>query len=167
MSDHPHRLLATIKARTVISRSACGQRQRVMQYNIYSINFYPHWVPKYPSGVYLSLYVFISVSLSGPLRLFLVIIWSARNCVQRMRPQAKVSNILSGSIIFPSAHPSVCPVICGPFAFFVFVLISIVLVHRCNAFIPQWGTVKLIPQWGTVKVIYLPLCLVVNGNFWN
>ena len=54
-----------------------------------------------------------------------------RNYARRMRPQATVSNHLSGTIICPSVRPFVrcC------FAIFVFVLISRVGVQRRDSFI--------------------------------
>ena len=93
------------------------------------------YYPQYPSGVQLSFYVPLSISLYGRVRLFLVIIVLARNCAQRMRPQATGSNTLSGSII----HPSVCPVIRRPF-----------LILYLYPF-PVWGSsvaMRLSPHWG-------------------
>ena len=48
-----------------------------------------------------------------------------------MRPQATGLNPLSGSILCESARS----VVRGPFGIFVFVLVSIVGVQRCDAFI--------------------------------
>ena len=76
----------------------------------------PHWGPKDPGGFHPSLYL----SQSGHLRRFWAIICAARNCAQRMRPRATGKNPPSGSIIFPS----VCPVTCGSFSIFLFILIS-------------------------------------------
>ena len=104
--------------------------------------------------------VFLSVSpyvsLSGCLRRFLAIIRVARNCVQCMQPQATGSNTLSGSIICLS----VCLVFHEPFAFFVFVLISSVVVQNRGAFIPILGS--RLPQWGTVELVCLSLCISVS-----
>ena len=89
----------------------------------------PHWGPKDPSGfqsilfptlwsegtyqgpvelvcLSISISPCLFVSLAGPPCHFLVIIRAARNCAQRMRPQAKVSNTLSGSIICLYSRPS-------------------------------------------------------------
>ena len=71
--------------------------------------------------------VFMSVFLSGCQRLFLAIICVACNCAQRMWQQIAGSNPLSGSIIYPSAHPSGFPVVwsfTGLLRFFLFVLNS-------------------------------------------
>ena len=65
----------------------------------------PQWGPV--ELLYLS--VRLSVSLYGCPHQFLAIIHAARNCAQRMRPQATGSNSLSGSIICPSVRASVCP----------------------------------------------------------
>ena len=82
----------------------------------------PHWGLKDPSGVQLSLYlcmclsVHMSVAPSVTLSHFMVVritFWQSkrvvRNCTQRMRPQASCSNPLSGSIICPFVCLSVCP----------------------------------------------------------
>ena len=55
--------------------------------------------------------------------------------MQGMWPQAMGSNPLSGSIIYLSVCPSVRLVVRGPFAVFVFVLISSVGVQRRDEFI--------------------------------
>ena len=62
----------------------------------------------YTSGFQLSLYVLLSISLSGCPRRFLENISMARHCAQRMQPQAMGSNTLSGSIICISVRPSSC-----------------------------------------------------------
>ena len=80
----------------------------------------PHWGPKEPSGVLSSLYVYLSGSLPGRPCHFLVIICTARNCVQRMQPQSTVLNPLSGSIIFPFVRLFIR----GNFVVIVFLLIS-------------------------------------------
>ena len=62
-----------------------------------------------------------------------------------------------------------CPIICRPFAIFLFVLISSVGVQHCDSFIPTlvFGG----PQWITVKLISLyvhqPLCLGVCILYWK
>ena len=141
---------------------------------------YPHWGPKEPDGVQSSLcvhvYVFLSVYLyvslsSHPCR-FLEIICTARNCAQRIWPQATGSDSLSGNIIFPYVRTSVRPVVREPFT--IFYLYSIVLilemininititsvgVQHSDAFIPTLGSVGL--QWGPVAIICLSICLSV------
>ena len=75
---------------------------------------------------------YISISLSSRPRHLLEIIHAACNCAQRMPPHATGSNPLSGCIIYLpvclstrlSVRPSICPVACGPFSIFVFVIIS-------------------------------------------
>ena len=68
-----------------------------------NINICPHIVlQRTPVGsiryyMYVSLFLHLSVSLSGCLCLFLVIICRSRNCAQRMLPQASGSNTRSGS----------------------------------------------------------------------
>ena len=122
------------------------------------INSYisPHWGLKVPSGVQFSLYVHLSVSLSGRLHRFLVINRVDRNCAQCMRPQATGSHPLSDNIICPSVHMSSCP---RSFYDFLFVLISSVGVHHCNIFIPTLGSEG--PQWVTFKLICPSVCLSV------
>ena len=86
-----------------------------------------------PSEVQSILYGCLPVSLTvrpGP---FLEIIRVARNCAHSMRLQTMGSNPLSGSIICPFVCPSICPVVRGPFAIFVFVLISRLGVQGCYA----------------------------------
>ena len=80
----------------------------------------------------ISLSLRLSVSVSGHPRRFLVIIRAARNCMQRMQTQATESNPLSGSIIFPSVHPSDC---LRYFFNFLLVLISSVGVQPHDTFI--------------------------------
>ena len=103
----------------------------------------PHWGPVNLISMCVCLYIrssvspsiCLSLSLSGrPLRC-LEIIYADRNCAQGMWPQAMGSNPLSGSIIYLSVCPSVRLVVRGPFAVFVFVLISSVGVQRRDEFI--------------------------------
>ena len=54
-----------------------------------------------------------------------------------------------------SVHPSVHLVVRGPFAIFVFVLISSVGVQRRDAFIPTLGSKGT--QWGPVKLMWSSL----------
>ena len=84
----------------------------------------------------VSLYVRISVSVSGCPCQLLVIIRAARNCAQGMWPQAMGLNPLSVSKICPSAHSSIFPY-GRPWDFcdFLFVFISSVGVQNCDAFI--------------------------------
>ena len=77
---------------------------------------------------------------------------SVHKCVQRMRPQTTGSNPLICSTIYLFVCPSVCPVACGLFAFFVFVLISSVGFHRTDEITPTLGTGR--HQWGPVKLIF-------------
>ena len=121
----------------------------------------------------------ISVSLSGCPHHFLVIICTARNCAQRMWPNATGSNTLGGSIICPSVRPSCCPrafcnfCICinflrgGPASWCIYIIPTL-----CSEG-PQWGTVEIIPtlgyevpQWSLVGIIYpsirLSLCISVR-----
>ena len=108
------------------AHAAAGHRFRSI---ISTVVLYPHTgVRRTPVG---SSWAYMSVSLSGRPRRFLEIICVARNCAQRMRPQATSSNPLSDSIICPSVRP----VVRGPFAVFVFVFISSVGVQRRGAFI--------------------------------
>ena len=121
----------------------------------------------------ISLSIHLSVSLSGCLHWFLAIIYAVRNFAQRMRPQVTGSNTFICIIICRS----VCPVIHGPFAILVFVLISSVAVQRCDAFIPALGFIG--PQWGPFKLmcpsvcpyirlyVSLSLCLVVRIALWQ
>ena len=95
----------------------------------------PNWGMKDPSDVHSSLYLGLPlglfVSLSGFPNLLLVVICAARNCVQRMQPQATASNSLSGSIIFPYLYP----VIRRPFEIFIFVFVYSVGIQCRNEFI--------------------------------
>ena len=95
---------------------------------------YPHtgfvWDPVGSSRAHISVRIYVSLS-SRPHR-FLSIIYAARNCVQRMQPQATGSNSMSDSIICPSICLSGCP---QDFCSFLFVLNSSVGVQRCCAFI--------------------------------
>ena len=98
----------------LIAHSSCSCKPRVLYYNLYSTTLSPHWGPRDPRGVQSILYVFASVylsvllfvSLSGHPCRFLAIICAACNCIQRMRPQATGSNLLSGSMICPSVRLS-------------------------------------------------------------
>ena len=108
LSIHPRQILVIIKSWPVIARRECVHRPQVMQYNIYSSTLSPHWGPKDPSGVQLSLYVCLTVYLSVLPHRFLVIIRVACNFPRHMRPQATDSNPLCDSIIFQYIHPSGC-----------------------------------------------------------
>ena len=66
-------------------------------------------------------YVCISILISVHLHHCLEIINMARNCAQLMQPQAMESNTLGGAVYYLCLY--VYPVIRGPFAIFVFVLI--------------------------------------------
>ena len=76
------------------------------------------------ADMWISLSICLSVSLClwSVVCVAFFIIHAARNCVQRMRPQATGSNPLSGSIICLSVHP----VVHGPFVIFVFVFNSFI-----------------------------------------
>ena len=134
--------------------------------------FYPHNGVQLSLYVCLSVYLFLclSVSLSGRPRRVLVIIHAARNCAHRMRLQAMGLNTLSDDIICPSIHssirlsvfPSGHPVVRGPFAIFVFMLISCVGVQHWDAFIPTLGSEG--PHWDPVDIIWLSLCLSVRSS---
>ena len=92
------------------------------------------------SRLYVRLSVYLSLRLSVSLYLCTVAcvtFWrsnrAARNCVQRMRPQATGSNPLSVSIICPSVRP----VARETFAFYLFIFLSSVGVHRRDWFISR------------------------------
>ena len=104
--------------------------------------------------MYVSTSFHLSVSLSGRLHHFLVIICADRKFAQRMRPQDMGSNPLSGSIICPPVRSSAHPFVHQIFANFVFVFnsfnnlemititinITSVGVQRRNTFIPTLGS---------------------------
>ena len=93
-----------LSALTVITCSAYGCSPRVPHYNLYSITLFPHWDPEDPSGLQLSLYVYVSLCLSvrSSASLFGDHKSAARNFAQIIRPQTTGSNSLIGGITCPS-----------------------------------------------------------------
>ena len=61
-----------------------------------------------------------------------------------------------------SVRPSIRPSVYGPFAVFVFVLISIVGVQSCDACIPTLGSKG--SQWGPVNIMYRSLRISVQSS---
>ena len=105
----------------------------------------------------------LSISLSSRPRWFLAIIYAACNFLQFIQPQATGSYTLSGSIICSSVFPSVRPVIHGPFAIFLFVLISSVGVQRRDAFSTHWVPEKPSGVHSILYICVYPyLCIYVS-----
>ena len=109
--------------------------------------------------LYLSIYLslFLSVSLPSFTRLFLNINCADCNCVHHMQPQAMGSSPQSASII----GLFVRPVVCKPFAVFVFLLISSVGIQSCDACIPTMGSWWT--QWGSVEIIFLSVGISISS----
>ena len=160
---------------------------------------YPHTVvrrtPVGSSKYYMSvcMYVCLSVSLSLCLSIspylclpvsqssrphrFLEIICTARNCTQRMWPQATGSNPLSGSIIFLSVHPSGLPQAIHDFFIYINFQCGGPVLRCIYSHTGVWKTPVGSSQdyrYVCISVcipvslsVSLSLCLVVHVAFWR
>ena len=90
-----------------------------------ALRYPPNWGPKESSGVQLSLYVFLSVSLLFLLCHSFAIMHMARNCMRHVKPEYDLSSTLG------PAGPQWGPV----------------------EIIPQWNTVNLILQTGFQRTL--------------
>ena len=98
----------------------------------------------------------LSVSLSGRPCCFLLIIFVAHNCVQRMRPKAMGSNPLSGSII--------CPSVCLPGRILDFCDLFVCINFQCGGIVLQWIYIGY-----NIIIWYDPWfyhMLLLTWNFW-
>ena len=168
LSGRPHLFLEIMKSRPVIACSACSHRPQVLQYNINSGTLSPHWGMEETNGFQLSLYIYPTVSMplniSVYLSLCLVIcVIFLQSFVWPVISRSACGHIPRGQKPEWQYNMSVCfslrLVVCGPFSFFVFVLIFSKGVQRRNAFIPTLGSEGT--QWVPVELICTSLCLSV------